>query len=105
MHDLESTGGEPRIGGESPTAAEVSDAQRVTLSQDLEAAGYGGCAEDLAAADDPDVSQVAYDIADQIITMHGDENTLYLARRLRDWSDRFDDLDPRNAGVTKKPGP
>jgi hypothetical protein len=78
--------------GESANRGESRSADRSALARRLEAAGHGGCASDLEAADDRDVVTVAY-----AIVQHIEEN--YEARReedeliaqdLKDWADRHD---------------
>lgn len=77
----------PRNGGETLAA------ERTRLARMLEASGHGQCAYDLEAADDADVEEVAYEIAEHVEQACGDFRTNPdLADKIRKWADRLVDM-------------
>ena len=86
---------ESDIRGESGNRGESADsAERDLIAIQLEALGHGGCAYDLAAADDEDAADVAYSIIEHLEENCGAprEEDQLLADRLRDWADRHERL-------------
>lgn len=74
---------EPRNGGESV------DAERIRLARQLEADGHAGCANDLETADDSEVADLAYEIAEHVEEACGDFHANPdLADQIRKWADR-----------------
>ena len=78
---------EPR--GESGIRGESAPGELMALAYDLEALGHGGCAFDLANADDCCVVAVAYQIIQHLEENCGAprEEDQDVAERLKTWAD------------------
>lgn len=78
--------------GESGIRGESAECARVLLARELEALGHGGCAFDLAGADDADVVAVAYQIVQHLEENCGAprEQDQDVAERLKAWADSID---------------
>jgi len=91
---------DPRNGGES------AGTERVRLAEELEASGHGGCAFDLTSADDIDVVDIAYQVADHVEEACGDADFAAnpgLAQRIREWANKLSRVDPSVARKGKIP--
>lgn len=90
----------------SRSRGESSDTERARLAEELEASGHGGCAFDLNSADDLDVVDVAFQIADHVEEACGDLNFAAvpeLAARIREWAKTLERVDPSVARRAKMP--
>ncbi len=70
------------------------DTERARLVRQLDADGHTGCAADLADADDSEVVDLAYEIAEHVEEACGcpDRQHPELADSLRAWADAYEHL-------------
>lgn len=82
---------------DSRNGGESGSTERAKLAEELEAGGHGGCAYDLAAADDIDVVDIAYQVAEHVEEACGDvdfASNPELAQRIREWANTLSRVDP-----------